>query len=309
MINYIAIITGGDSSERDVSLQTAAAVSNSLMNSNIQHEVFTISEFKDLHQLDLTRFTRVFLALHGGFGENGMAQGYLEALGIPYNGPSPQASAICMDKLLTKHIAQGLGISVADYMYFKTQCTADFGTVRRRLGDTFIVKPNREGCSFGVSLIRNSDSEFAAAVHRAEAFNTGILIESFIPGPELSVCYYYGCLLPVYMIEFESDFFSYNAKFVSPKTTATLATLDHDCYDKLKADCFAIAEALQLDYFRADFILKNSSPYLIELNTLPGLTSHSLFPKACLEHGVSFDDLILRLNNLQPSATSSSSTA
>lgn len=305
MDSNIAIITGGDSSERAVSLQTAEAVSNSLKCSNIQHELFTLSEFKDLLQLDLNKFTRVFLALHGGFGENGMAQGYLKALGIPYNGPSPQSSAICMDKLLTKHIARGLGISVADYMYFKTNCTADFESVKRRLGHTCIVKPNREGCSFGVSLIRDSAAEFSAAVHRAEAFKTGILIESFIPGPELSVCYYYGHLLPVYKIEFDSDFFSYDAKFVSTQTRATLTTLDQDCYDKLKTDCLTLAEALGLEYFRADFIIKKSAPHLIELNTLPGLTSHSLFPKACLEHGVSFDDLILRLNNLQPSAASS----
>ncbi|MNH25844.1 D-alanine--D-alanine ligase [compost metagenome] len=143
------------------------------------------------------------------------------------------------------------------------------------------------------------------AVNRAEAFKTGILIEEFITGPELSVCYYYGCLLPVYTLDFESDFFSYDAKFTSTKTTAMLATLEKNCYRKLNIDCLAIAQALELDYFRADFIIHNSAPYLIELNTLPGLTSHSLFPKACLEHGISFDDLILRLNNLNGSFVSS----
>ena len=168
MTNNIAIITGGVSSERDVSLQTADAVSNSLERSNIRHEVFTITDFKELLNLDLSKFTRVFLALHGGFGENGMAQSYLEALGIPYNGPSPQTSAICMDKLLTKHVAQGLGISVANYMYFKTKCTVDFQTVQARLGNTCIVKPNREGCSFGVSLIRGNSFDFLTAINRAE---------------------------------------------------------------------------------------------------------------------------------------------
>lgn len=301
MTNNIAIITGGVSSERDVSLQTADAVSNSLERSNIRHEVFTITDFKELLNLDLSKFTRVFLALHGGFGENGMAQSYLEALGIPYNGPSPQTSAICMDKLLTKHVAQGLGISVANYMYFKNKCTVDFQTVQARLGNTCIVKPNREGCSFGVSLIRGNSFDFLTAINRAEEFKTGILIEEFITGPELSVSYYYGCLLPVYTLDFESEFFSYDAKFTSTKTTATLATLDKNCYRKLNIDCLAIAQALDLDYFRADFIIHNSAPYLIELNTLPGLTSHSLFPKACLEHGISCDDLILRLNNLHRS--------
>lgn len=303
MNENIAIITGGNSSERSVSLQTADAVSHSLMKSKISHETFTISTFKELLEVDLSKFTRVFLALHGGFGENGIAQGYLDALGIPYNGPTPQASAICMDKLLTKHIAQGLGISVAKYMHFKTECNIEFQTVKEHLGNTCIVKPNREGCSFGVSLVRDSPAEFLTAIKQAEAFKTGILIEEFISGPELSVCYYYGHLLPVYTVEFESDFFSHDAKFVSTSTTATLTTLENDCHQKLKADCLAIAQALDLDYFRADFIIHSSTPYLIELNTLPGLTSHSLFPKACLEHGIPFDDLILRLNNLSESTT------
>lgn len=297
-MHNIAIITGGDSSERDISLQTADAVSNSLKKSKIRHEIFTIADFKELLKLDLSKFTRVFLALHGGFGENGMAQGYLEALGIPYNGPSPQASAVCMDKVLTKHIAQGLGISVANHIYFKAKCDVDFQRVKAHLGNTCIVKPNREGCSFGVSLIRDNPVDFVTAVNRAEAFKTGILIEEFISGPELSVCYFYGYLLPVYTLEFESEFFSYDAKFTSTNTTATLVSLEKNCYRKLNIDCLAIAQALTLDYFRADFIIHGSTPYLIELNTLPGLTSHSLFPKACLEHGISFDDLILRLNNL-----------
>ncbi|MFK3815595.1 D-alanine--D-alanine ligase [Pseudomonas sp. NPDC089407] len=301
MNSNIAIITGGDSSERDVSLQTADAVSNSLKKSKVRHETFTIANFKELLELDLSKFTRVFLALHGGFGENGMAQSYLEALGMPYNGPSPQASAVCMDKLLTKHIAQGLGISVANYIYFKSKCNIDFQAATAHLGTTCIVKPNREGCSFGVSLVRDNAVDFLTAVKRAEAFNTGVLIEEFITGPELSVCYYYGHLLPIYTIDFENDFFSYDAKFTSTKTTATLTTLEKNCHQKLNVNCLAIAQALELDYFRADFIIQNSTPHLIELNTLPGLTSHSLFPKACLEHGIPFDDLILRLNNLHDS--------
>lgn len=225
-MHNIAIITGGDSSERDISLQTADAVSNSLKKSKIRHEIFTIADFKELLKLDLSKFTRVFLALHGGFGENGMAQGYLEALGIPYNGPSPQASAVCMDKVLTKHIAQGLGISVANHIYFKAKCDVDFQRVKAHLGNTCIVKPNREGCSFGVSLIRDNPVDFVTAVNRAEAFKTGILIEEFISGPELSVCYFYGYLLPVYTLEFESEFFSYDAKFTSTNTTATLVSLE-----------------------------------------------------------------------------------
>lgn len=301
MDENIAIITGGDSSEREVSIQTSEAVSQSLKTSQIRHEIFTISDFRELLHLDLAKFTRVFLALHGGFGENGMAQAYLEGLGIPYNGPSPQTSAVCMDKLLTKHIARGLGINVANYLYSKDGDNLCFDKINEQLGTPCIVKPNREGCSFGVSLVHDLKTDLQDAINAAAQFHTGILIEEFISGPELSVCYFNKSTLPIYVLDFESDFFSYEAKFISSKTNATLTTLDKTTHRQLNAYCCAIAEALELDYFRADFIIHSSEPYLIELNTLPGLTSHSLFPKACEQHGIEFDKLVLLLNNLEPS--------
>lgn len=301
MDENIAIITGGDSSERDVSIQTSKAVSQSLNNSKIRHEIFTLLDYRELLHLDLAKFSRVFLALHGGFGENGMAQSYLEGLGIPYNGPSPQTSAICMDKLLTKHVANGLGINTAKYLYSKTGEDLCFETIKEKLGEPCIVKPNREGCSFGVSLVRDLQKDLQNAINTAAQFHTGILVEEFISGPELSVCYFNNTMLPIYALEFESDFFSYEAKFISSKTSATLTTLKRTTNHQLNSYCSSIAEALELDYFRADFIIHNTEPYLIELNTLPGLTSHSLFPKACEQHGIDFDNLILLLNNLEPS--------
>ncbi|MCO7595855.1 MULTISPECIES: D-alanine--D-alanine ligase [Pseudomonas] len=300
MTENIAIITGGDSSERDVSLQTAEAVSQSLRRSQVRHEVFTIPEYKNLFELKLEGFTRVFLAFHGGCGENGMAQAYLEGLNMPYNGPSPQASAICMDKLLTKHIARGLGINVANYLYLRDIRSASFDEAKQQLGDTCIIKPNSEGCSFGVSLVHDNPKDFYAAIERALHYKSGILIEEFIAGPELSVCYLFGHVLPIFALGFTSDFFSYEAKFLSTKTTAKLITLPRHINQKLKKDCKSIAEAIDLDYFRADIIIHDEKPYLIELNTLPGLTSHSLFPKACHECGIEFDELVLLLNNLHP---------
>ena len=301
MTENIAIITGGNSSEREVSLQTSEAVSQSLKSSQISHEIFTILNYKELLHLDLAKFTRVFLALHGGFGENGLAQAYLEGLGIPYNGPSPQTSAICMDKLLTKHIARGLGINVANYFYSKNGDDVCVETISEHLGTPCIVKPNREGCSFGVSLVHDLKTDLQNAIRSAAQFHTGILIEEFISGPELSVCYLNKSTLPIYALEFESDFFSYEAKFISTKTKATLTTLDRSTHQQVTSYCSVIGEALELDYFRADFIIHNGEPYLIELNTLPGLTSHSLFPKACQQHGIEFDKLVLILNNLDPS--------
>lgn len=299
MSENIAIITGGNSSEREVAEQTAATVSRSLSKQHIPHCVFNITRINDLYQLDLTAFTRVFLALHGGFGEDGQAQSYLDSQGISYNGPSPTASAICMDKILTKLIARGLDINVPSYLDL-SDTSLSFQDVTNEIGTHMVVKPIREGCSFGVSLVENEPDVFHEARQHALSFKAGVVAEEYIPGPELSVSFLAGELLPSFKLDFETPFFSYEAKFSSSHTTASLIHLKSATQNKLRRDCKIIAQAIGLDYFRADIIIDNDLPYLIELNTLPGLTSHSLFPKACMSHGWSLDNLILYLNNLTP---------
>ncbi|MBK5012306.1 ATP-grasp domain-containing protein [Pseudomonas sp. S60] len=299
MSENIAIITGGNSSEREVAEQTAETVSQSLSRQHIHHQLFNITSINDLYQLDLTSFTRVFLALHGGFGENGQAQSYLDFLGITYNGPSPTSSSICMDKILTKLVARGLHINVPRYVEI-TDTSLSYEEISGALGTKLIVKPVREGCSFGVSLIENSPDAFYKARQHALSFNAGILVEEYIPGRELSVCFLAGELLPSFQLDFQTPFFSYDAKFSSPHTTASLIDLKPSTQGVLQRNCKLIAHTLELDYFRADVIIHDDLPYLIELNTLPGLTSHSLFPKACMAYGWNFDELILYLNNLVP---------
>ena len=296
---FIAIITGGDSTEREIALQTAESVAQSLEQKNINYQIFDVSSYRHFISLSLSGFTRVFLALHGGFGENGMAQAHLKGLGIPHNGPSPQSSAICMDKLLTKHVAKGLGIRAPDYLYFPDGKTAFFDAAKERFGQRFIVKPNGEGCSIGVSLVQGGVEEFGKAVELASSFGRGLLIEEFITGQELSVCYFYNGMLPTLAVGYTTDFFSFEAKYESDETQSWFINLDDNIRQKIERDGSTFAKALGLDYFRADVIISNGHPYLIEVNTLPGLTSHSLFPKACREMGVNFDDMVLRLNNIK----------
>lgn len=298
-IEKIAVLTGGDSSEREVSLQTAEAVSASLTRMKINHDVSELTCYKDLLDFSFKGYTRTFLALHGGFGENGMAQAYLEGMKIPHNGPSPQASALCMDKRLTKYIAKGLGLKTPEHLFFSHARDASFELANKRFGDRFIIKPNGQGCSIGVSLIHANKGEFENAIETLLPFNESILIEEFIPGQELSVCYFYGHILPIFALGFTTNFFSYEAKFLSEDTKCWLADLNKETNYSIQRDCTAMAQALGLDYFRADIILNNGRTHLIELNTLPGLTTHSLFPRACLEHGVPFDEMVLILNNLK----------
>lgn len=298
----IAIVTGGDSSEREVSLETCDYVSRTLHQMNVDCSIFIISSYKDFISLPFFDFTRVFLALHGGFGENGMAQAYLKGLGIPHNGPSPQASAICMDKLLTKHIAKGLGIKVPDYLFFPNDQPISFELAKRRFGSRFIVKPNGGGCSIGVSLI-NDETQFDQAVKLASSYKQGILLEEFISGQELSASYFYGGMLPTLAVGFTTDFFSYEAKFESNETKSWFIELTEPLQRKIDSDGVIFAKSLGLDYYRADIIINNETPYLIEINTLPGLTSHSLFPKACARNNITPQELISKLNNLSSCTT------
>jgi D-alanine-D-alanine ligase len=300
----IAIVTGGDSSEREVSLETCDYVSRTLHHMNIDCSTFIISSYKDFIALPFSDFTRVFLALHGGFGENGMAQAYLKGLGIPHNGPSPQASAICMDKLLTKLIAKGLGIKVPDYLFFPNDQPISFELAKRRFGSRFIVKPNGGGCSIGVSLI-NDETQFDQAVKLASPYKQGILLEEFISGQELSVSYFYGGMLPTLAVGFTTEFFSYEAKFESDETKSWFIELTEPLQRKIDSDGVIFAKSLGLDYYRADVIINNETPYLIEINTLPGLTSHSLFPKACARNNITPQELISKLNNLSSCTTTS----
>lgn len=302
----IAIITGGDSSERKVGLVTAASVANSLKRLGVHHQVFEVNSFQQLLELNLADFTRVFIALHGGFGENGILQAYLEGIRMPYNGPSPGASAICMDKLLTKYVAAGLGIHVPKFIFSPNGSQLDLDLVRERFGDCFIVKPNGEGCSIGVSLIKGNFGGFDQAVDLAASFGRGVLVEEFLEGQELSVCYFFGEMLPSLGVSYEQEIFSFEAKYESEHTKKWFLDLADDIRERVERDGKAIAQALGLDYYRNDVIISDGIPYLIEINTLPGLTDHSLFPRACAQTGVGFDQLIQILNEASPQRPSSS---
>ena len=295
----VAIVTGGDSSERNVGLLTAENVSASFDRMGITHETFDVPDYQGFLNLSLDGFSRVFLALHGGFGENGMAQSYLKGRSIPHNGPSPQASAICMDKLLTKHVARGLGIRVPEYIFYEDASSVSFGEITDRFGSRFIVKPNGEGCSQGVTLVQGNFGAFDVAVKTASSYGRGILVEEFVSGQELSVCYFYDRMLPTFAVGYTSEFFSYEAKYESDDTQTWLLETDEKIMETVNRDGSVFAKALNLPYYRADVIISNGAPYLIEFNTLPGLTSHSFFPRACAEIGIGFDEMVLYLNNLK----------
>lgn len=293
----IAILTGGDSSERDVSLQTAASVEGAFGRLGIDCELFDVANFRQALSVRLDRFTRVFLALHGGFGEDGTVQAYLTGIGMPYNGASPQASAICMSKVLTKYVAQGVGIRVPQSIFCPHNTSVSFSDATGRLGDRFIVKPDGEGCSIGISLVHDC-REFDQAVKVASSFGRGILLEEFVEGQEITVGYLDREILPPLAIGFAQDFFSFEAKFESDETTNfSFIDLGVSSQEKVERAVSALGSVLRIaDYFRTDFIIRDGDPYLLEVNTLPGLNRHSVFPQACLQASIGYDRVIALLN-------------
>jgi D-alanine-D-alanine ligase len=250
---------------------------------------------RDLLDLVKERFQRVFIALHGGFGENGTVQGVLEWLGIPYTGSGVLASALAMDKLRTKRIWAAEGLPTAPYAVLE-QAT-DLKAVAKRLGVPMFVKPASEGSSVGMTKVRKAsalDEAYALAVN----YDPVVLAEKFIDGPELTVAVLGDRVLPIIRIVTPREFYDYEAKYIANDTQYLIPCGVSEKKEKE-------LQALSLKAFRAlgcrgwgrvDLMLdKRGKPYLLEVNTSPGMTDHSLVPMAARAVGISYEDLCLKV--------------
>jgi D-alanine-D-alanine ligase len=250
---------------------------------------------RDFEALAKERFDRVFIALHGRFGEDGTVQGILEWLGIPYTGSGVLASALAMDKLRTKRLWKAEGLPTAPYAVLTK--ASDFKAVGRKLGMPLFVKPASEGSSVGMSKVRKAaalDEAFALAVN----YDPIVLAEKFIDGPELTVSVLGERVLPVIRIETPREFYDYEAKYLRDDTKYHIPS-------GLAAKKEKEIQALALKAFkslgcrgwgRVDLMLdKRGRPYLLEINTSPGMTDHSLVPMAARAVGISYEDLCLKI--------------
>jgi len=271
----VAVLFGGRSAERDVSLKSGAMVLAALKARGVDAHAFDPRDH-GLDQLIAQRFDRVFIALHGRFGEDGTVQGALEYLGLPYTGSGVMASAIAMDKWRTKLLWQAAGISTPPYE--RLTATTDFDAVVRKLGLPIMVKPAREGSSIGMSK-----------ADRAEQFVTGAEYTSAILN---------GRPLPLIKLETPRVFYDYEAKYLANDTR-------YICPCGLAADAEQRIQAVALDGFRlvgcdgwgrVDVMVDRAgTPYLLEVNTVPGMTDHSLVPMAARAVGIAFEDLVLEI--------------
>jgi len=295
----VAVLCGGVSSEREVSLNSGRLVMQGLRDAGIDAHTFDPSE-RTLASLKTEGFARAFNALHGGYGENGQIQGALDFYGIPYTGSGVLGSALGMDKFRTKLIWQQLGIPTPP---FETVLRGDDYTARAaeivaRLGLPLFVKPASEGSSVAVIKVRRAD-ELAAALAEAAKFDRIVLAEKSIEGGgEYTACIAGDLDLPLIHIVPAGEFYDYDAKYnldttkylipcgVAPAEDARLKALARRAFDVLGCT----------DWGRADFMLDAAGqPYFLEVNTVPGMTNHSLPPKAAQAIGISYQELIVKV--------------
>ena len=297
----IAVLLGGTSAEREVSLNSGNAVLDALLNQGYNAHPIDPKEY-NVANLKNDGFNRVFNILHGRGGEDGTMQGLLEQIGLPYTGCGVLASALTMDKMRTKMLWKAFGLPVAEMEVITRETFAqlDPQAIVAKLGLPLMVKPSLEGSSVGLTKVK-AENELKSAVEFALKFDNTILIEEWLSGDELTVPVLDGQVLPSIRIVPEGEFYDYEAKYISdntqyfcpsgltPEREQELAILVKHAYDAV--GCRGWSRIDVMCDAKGDF-------RLVEVNTNPGMTSHSLFPKSAAIAGISFKQLVVKILEL-----------
>ena len=290
----VAVLLGGKSAERAVSLKSGSMVLHALRSRGVDAQPFDPAE-RGLEALIEERFGRAFVALHGRFGEDGIVQGALEFLGIPYTGSGVLASALAMDKVRAKLLWQASGLPTPPHELL--EAGSDFRGVAARLGLPLMVKPVSEGSSIGMSKVRAA-ADLEEAYTLAVNYDRAVMAEKFIEGSELTGGILGAQALPLIRLETPRDFYDYEAKYIADDTRYLLPSgLPAEQERALQGLCLAAFRALGCQgWGRVDLMLDRAGrPYLLEVNTAPGMTDHSLVPMAARASGLSYEDLCLRI--------------
>ena len=293
----VAVLMGGKSAERAVSLRSGSMVLSALKTQGVDAHGFDPSA-QPLQALQAQGFERVFIALHGRFGEDGTVQGALELMGIPYTGSGVLASALAMDKWRTKLVWQSAAVPTPHYELLTHD--TNLAALAERFGFPLMIKPANEGSSIGMSKVRDP-SQLEEAYALAANYDRVVIAEEFISGPELTVGILGESALPVIRLETPRDFYDYEAKYVASDTRYHIP-----CGLPPEAEAAIQREALRAfgvlgcaGWGRVDLMLDASGrPHFLEVNTSPGMTDHSLVPMAARHAGIAFDDLCLRILEL-----------
>jgi len=290
----VAVLMGGRSAEREISLKSGGMVLAALQRKGVDAHAFDPRD-QGFEQLIAQRFERVFIALHGRFGEDGTVQGVLEYLRIPYTGSGVMASALAMDKWRTKLIWQAVGVPTPAYELLDG--SSDLPAVVKKLGLPLVVKPAREGSSIGISKVTSLE-KLDVAYMLAREHDDMVIAEQFITGRELTAGILDDEALPLIRIEAPEGNYDYHNKYFGNETK-------YHCPCGLPAELERAIQSQALAAFRMigcagwgrlDIMLDaKNQPWFLEVNTVPGMTDHSLVPIAARARGLAFDDLVLRI--------------
>lgn len=291
----VAVLMGGWSAERAVSLNSGQAVLNALLRSGVDAQGIDVQRETIMRELIAGQYDRAFIILHGRGGEDGVMQGALEVLGLPYTGSGVMASALAMDKLRSKQLLEGAGIPTPPYLILEEDF--DPAYVVATLGLPLMVKPALEGSSIGMSKVIEAE-DLAAAWQQAAVFKGDVLVERWIEGREYTVAILGNRPLPAICLETPRDFYDYEAKYQANDTRYLCPCgLNSEEEQQLQRLALAAFQALGAGgWGRVDIMCtQDGTPYVIELNTVPGMTDHSLVPMAAKAAGMGFDELVLRI--------------
>ena len=290
----VAVLMGGKSGEREISLRSGRAVHKALLANNVDaHVVDVNTDVYDL--LRKQHFDRAFIALHGCGGEDGTLQGGLEIIEIPYTGSGVMASSICMNKIMTKRVWKTEGVKSPDFV--QINATTSFEEVQSVLGTPFVVKPSLEGSSLGIHIVENA-KQYKSAVADAKKFNGALMAEKWIEGREYTVAILHDAALPVIRLETPRTFYDFAAKYEAENTQYIIPCgLSDPLETTLKEQAVRAFSATGAHgWGRVDVMTDSEGEcWFLEVNTVPGMTDHSLVPMAAAHAGIDFERLVVEI--------------
>ena len=296
LIKKIALLSGGDSEERDISIKSGLAVYQALKNLN--YEVSLIDPINtDL--CTLVNYDAAFICLHGKNGEDGKIQSLLELLKVPFTGSASTASMLAMNKFYSKLVWNDHALITPKFLVLN-KTNLDYEKIITHLSDPFIVKPSSSGSSFGINLVKNKD-DLILAFTDASKYDPTVIAEEFIKGREFTVSILGNKSLGVLEIAPKNEFYDYNAKYVSNETVFSKPTdLNPAVLEKMENIALSAFTSIGCSgWGRVDFMMdKKFNLYLIEVNTVPGMTDHSLFPLAARNAGLNFEQTVQHIVDL-----------
>ena len=286
----VGVIMGGISSEREISLNTGKEII-----ANLNKEKYEVQSIQIDNKADIIEKVRdldfALLALHGKFGEDGTVQSVFQTLDIPYSGCNVLSSAVCMDKDLTKKLLLANEVKIAAWYMVNAGEEIDLEAIEA-IGYPMVVKPNNGGSSVATGIVKDRE-ELLALINEALKYDNEVMVEKYIKGDEITCCILDGKMLPVIAIKPGNSFFDFASKYSDGGAEEVIVELQQELHEKVEAMALSCWKSLKCSvYARVDMLIEEGQPYVLEVNTLPGMTKNSLFPKSAAAVGMSFSQLL-----------------